>query len=144
MNEMKIDLHVIRGWVEKWQKSGGANRTASQLAAVMLSEVLRVNEKRITATETVMKEILNESRTIEKVEQQLLTRLKSNRGLDADMEAQLRGHRRRMAALLKDADAVMKAPSTDLSVRVGGLLFEIGRNGSCRGAPSEESVKLHA
>ena len=142
MNEMKIDLHVIRGWVEKWQKSGG--RTASQLAAVMLGQVLRENENRITKTEAVMKELLNEGRTLEKLEQQLLTRLKSRKGLDAEIEEQLRGHRRRMAVLLKNADEVMKAPSADISVKVGGLLFEVNRNAPCTEASSDESVNLRA
>ena len=144
MNEMKIDLRVIRGWVEKWQEDDGVTRTASKLAAVMLSEVLRENEQRLIMTETLMKEILNESRTLEKVEQQLLTRLKARRGLDAEMEEQLRGHRRRMAALLKEADEVMRRPSTDLSVKVGGLLFEIGRNASRARTPSDEPAKLQA
>jgi hypothetical protein len=110
----------------------------------MLSEVLRENEQRLIMTETVMKEILNESRTLEKVEQQLLTRLKARRGLDAEMEEQLRGHRRRMAALLKEADEVMKRPSTDLSVKVGGLLFEISRNASRARRPADEPAKLQA
>jgi hypothetical protein len=143
MNEMKIDLRVIRGWVEKWQEDDGVTRTASKLAAVMLSEVLRENEQRLIMTETVMKEILTECRTLEKVEQQLLTRLKARRGLDAEMEEQ-RGHRRRMAALLKEADEVMKRPSTDLSVKVGGLLFEISRNASRARRPADEPAKLQA
>ena len=89
MNEMKIDLRVIRGWVEKWQEDDGVTRTASKLAAVMLSEVLRENEQRLIMTETVMKEILNESRTLEKVEQQLLIRLKARRVLAVGREPQV-------------------------------------------------------
>ena len=144
MNEMKIDLRVITGWVEKWREDDGVTRTASKLAAVMLSEVLRENEQRLIMTETVTSEILTECRTLEKVEQQLLTRLKARRGLDAEMEEQLRGHRRRMAALLKEADEVMKRPSTDLSVKVGGLLFEISRNASRARRPADEPAKLQA
>jgi hypothetical protein len=144
MNEMKIDLRVIRGWVGKWQEDDGVTRTASKLAAVMLSEVLRENEKRLITTETVMSEILNESRTLENLERQLLARLKARRGLDAEIEEQLRGHRRRMAALLKEADEVMMRPSTDLSVKVGGLLFEISRNASRARTPSDEPAKLQA
>jgi hypothetical protein len=128
MNEMKIDLRIIRDWVEKWQMNNGANRTASQLAAVMLSEVLQANEKRLEKTETVMKEILTESRALQKLEQELIARLGSKQGIDAWVETELKGHRKRMTALLKEAEEVMKLPDKDQSVRVGGLLFEINKN----------------
>ena len=79
---------------------------------------------------------------MEKVERQLLTCLRSKRGLDAGIEGQLRAHRRRMAGLLKDADEVLKAPKDEKSVKVGGLLFEISRSASAGKALSEEPVEL--
>ena len=120
----------------------GCNKTASKMAAVMLSELLEESEGRLSKTELVMSGLLAESRALEKVERQLLTCLRSKRGLDAGIEEQLRAHRRRMAGLLKDADEVMKAPKGEKSVKVGGLLFEISRNAPGGKAPSEESVGL--
>jgi hypothetical protein len=143
MEEMRIDLRIIRNWVEKWRMNNGVNKTASQLAAVMLSDVLQDNEKRLQKTKTVMKDILSESRALQRLEQELLARLKSKQGMDSGVEAELKGHRRRMAALLREADEVMKVPEKDQSVRVGGLLFEIKRNAefarTIAGEPAEEA-----
>jgi hypothetical protein len=130
MNEMKIDLHVIRDWVGKWQANNGVNKTASQLAAVMLSHVLEENEKRMARTQAAMKALLEESRSLGKIEHEIVVRLRSNRGMDAQVEEQLKGHRRRMAVLMKEADEAMRVPSSSESVRVGGLLFEINKNAS--------------
>jgi hypothetical protein len=80
MNEMKIDLHVIRDWVGKWQANNGVNKTASQLAAVMLSHVLEENEKRMARTQAAMKALLEESRSLGKIEHEIVVRLRSNRG----------------------------------------------------------------
>jgi hypothetical protein len=129
-SQMKIDLRIIRQWVQKWQINDGINRTASQLAAVMLSTVLEQSEKRLARTEAMMSGLLAESLALQKMERDLIDRLKSKRGLDAEVDEQLKAHRRRMRALLKEADEVMKAPSADQSIIIGGLLFEINSNAS--------------
>ncbi len=141
MSEMKIDLRVIRHWVQRWRANDRTSKTASQLAAVMLSEVLQDSEGRLSRTESVMSDLLAESRALERVEQQLVTRLKSKRGLDVEMQEQLRAHRRRMAVLLKEADKVLKEPREDRSVKIGGLVFEISRPASgVKAAPGDPVV----
>ena len=68
MNGMKIDLRTIKVWVAKWEKSNGVTKTASQLAAVMLSKTLEENEKRIVRIENLMKDIIREHGTLQKIE----------------------------------------------------------------------------
>ena len=130
MNAMKIDLPIIRTWVAKWEKSNGVNKTASQVAAVMLSKILEGSEQRIASVERLMKEIIKEVEAIQKMEQNLISRLKCKRGMDASMEGELKEHRRRMAVILKETDEVLKEPAGERSMMVGGLLLEIQKRGS--------------
>jgi len=127
MNGMKIDLRTIRVWVAKWEKSNGISKTASQLAAVMLSKALEENEKRVARVEKLMKDIIKESGTLLKIEQQLHSATRSKRGTKPGVDADLEEHRKRMAAILKEADEVMKVPEGDHSILVGGLLLEINK-----------------
>ena len=130
MNAMKIDLPIIKTWVAKWEKNNGVNKTASQVAAVMLSKILEGSEQRIASVERLMKEIIKEVEAIQKMEQNLISRLKCNRGMDASMAGELKEHRRRMAVILKETDEVLKEPAEEHSMMVGGLLLEIQKRGS--------------
>ena len=127
MNGMKIDLRTIRVWVAKWERSNGISRTASQMAAVMLSKALEENEKRLTRVEKLMKDIIKEIGALQKMEQQLLSASRAKRGIEPGMDADLKEHRKRMAAILKEADEVMKVPEGDHSILIGGLLLEINK-----------------
>jgi hypothetical protein len=127
MNRMKIDLRTIKVWVAKWERSNGISKTASQLAAVMLSKALEENEKRTARVENLMKDITKESSILQKLEQQLLSLCRSKRGREPGIEGEIKEHRLRMAAILKEADEVMKVPEGDHSILVGGLLLEINK-----------------
>ena len=127
MNGMRIDLRTIRVWVAKWERSNGISRTASQMAAVMLSKALEENEKRLTRVEKLMKDIIEEIGALQKIEQQLLSASRAKRGIEPGMDADLKEHRKRMAAILKEADEVMKVPEGDHSILIGGLLLEINK-----------------
>ncbi len=127
MNGMRIDLRTIRVWVAKWERSNGISRTASQMAAVMLSKALEENEKRLTRVEKLMKDIIKEIGALQKMEQQLLSASRAKRGIEPGMDADLKEHRKRMAAILKEADEVMKVPEGDHSILIGGLLLEINK-----------------
>jgi hypothetical protein len=127
MNGMRIDLRTIRVWVAKWERSNGISRTASQMAAVMLSKALEENEKRLTRVEKLMKDIIKEIGALQKMEQQLLSASRAKRGLEPEMDADLKEHRKRMASILKEADELMKVPEGDHSILIGGLLLEINK-----------------
>jgi len=127
MNRMKIDLRTIKVWVAKWERSNGISKTASQLAAVMLSKALEENEKRAARVENLMNDITKESSILQKLEQQLLSLCKSKRGLEPGIEGEIKVHRLRMAAILNEADEVMKVPEEDHSILVGGLMLEISK-----------------
>jgi len=127
MNRMKIDLRTIKVWVAKWERSNGISKTASQLAAVMLSKALEENEKRTARVENLMKDITKESSILQKLEQQLISLCRSKRGLEPGIEGEIKEHRFRMAAILTEADEVMKVPEGDHSILVGGLLLEISK-----------------
>jgi hypothetical protein len=127
MNGMRIDLRTIRVWVAKWERSNGISRTASQMAAVMLSKALEENEKRLTRVEKLMKDIIKEIGAIQKMEQQLLSASRAKRGIEPGMAADLKEHRKRMASILKEADELMKVPEGDHSILIGGLLLEINK-----------------
>jgi hypothetical protein len=127
MNGMRIDLRTIRVWVAKWERSNGISRTASQMAAVMLSKALEENEKRLTRVEKLMKDIIEEIGALQKMEQQLLSASRAKRGIEPGMGADLKEHRKRMAAILKEADEVMKVPEGDHSILIGGLLLEMNK-----------------
>ena len=51
-------------------------------------------------------------------------------GADKAQNAELKKHRQRMTAIMKEADAVMKEPKEDHSIKTGGLLLEIRSRGS--------------
>jgi hypothetical protein len=127
MNGMRIDLRTIRVWVAKWERSNGISRTASQMAAVMLCKALEENEKRLTRVEKLMKDIIKEIGALQKMEQQLLSASRAKRGIEPGMDADLKEHRTRMEAILKEADEVMKVPEGDHSILIGGLLLEINK-----------------
>lgn len=127
MNRMKIDLRTIKVWVAKWERSNGISKTASQLAAVMLSKVLEEIEKRTAKVENLMKDITKESSILQKLEQQLISLCRSKRGMEPAIEGEIKEHCLRMAAILKEADEVMKVPEEDHSILVGGLLLEINK-----------------
>ena len=127
MNRMKIDLRTIKVWVAKWERSNGISKTASQLAAVMLSKALEEIEKRTAKVENLMKDITKESSILQKLEQQLISLCRSKRGMEPAIEGEIKEHRLRMAAILKEADEVMKVPEGDHSILVGGLLLEINK-----------------
>ena len=43
------------------------------------------------------------------------------------MESELKEHRRKIVALLKEADVALKVPAISSSILVGGLLLEINK-----------------
>jgi hypothetical protein len=129
MNGMKIDLRTIRIWVAKWEKGTSVNQTASQLAAVMLSKALEQNEIRSVQITGLMKEILEESAALQKLERACVGGMIRKEALDTQMNAELKAHRRKMAAILREADLALKAPEQYQSITVGGLLLEINKRG---------------
>ena len=106
------------------------NKTASQIAAVMLNRMLSESEKRLLGLESLMKDTIKEGHLLQELEHLLISRLKSRRGLDKGLEAELREHRRRMSTILKESDALMKNPREDHSIEAGGWLLEIDREAS--------------
>ena len=130
MNAMRIDLPIIRTWVAKWEKSDGVNKTASQLAAVMLSKTLEESEERDASMKRLMQEISSQIEAVQRMEQTIISRLKCKRGMDAGMQRELKEHRRRARAILKEVDEVLKKPAEAHSMMVGGLLLEIQTRGS--------------
>ena len=127
MNGMKIDLRTIKVWVAKWEKSNGVTKTASQLAAVMLSKTFEENEKRIVRIENLMKDIIREHGTLQKIERQICPPAESKPRREQGMESELKEHRRKIVALLKEADEALKVPAKSSSILVGGLLLEINK-----------------
>ena len=106
------------------------NKTASQIAAVMLNRMLSESEKRLLGLERMMKDTIKEGHLLQELEHLLISRLKSGRGLDKGLEAELREHRRRMSTILKESDALLRNPREDHSIEAGGWLLEIDREAS--------------
>ena len=137
MNGMKIDLRTIKVWVSKWEKNNGIGKTASQLAAVMLCKVLEQNEKRIVRIEKLMREIIRESETLRKMERELLADSRSKGANELELASELKMHRSKIAAILKEAQEAMKVPTKNDSFIVGGLLLEIDKHGLGEGTSHE-------
>jgi hypothetical protein len=137
MNGMKIDLRTIKVWVSKWEKNNGIGKTASQLAAVMLCKVLEQNEKRIVRIEKLMREIIRESETLRKMERELLADSRSKGANDLELASELKMHRSKIVAILKEAQEAMKVPTKNDSFIVGGLLLEIDKHGLGEGTSHE-------
>ena len=137
MNGMKIDLRTIKVWVSKWEKNNGIGKTASQLAAVMLCKVLEQNEKRIVRIEKLMREIIRESETLRKMERELLADSRSKGANELELASELKMHRSKIVAILKEAQEAMKVPTKDDSFIVGGLLLEIDKHGLGEGTSHE-------
>ena len=137
MNGMKIDLRTIKVWVSKWEKNNGIGKTASQLAAVMLCKVLEQNEKRIVRIEKLMREIIRESETLRKMERELLADSRSKGANELELASELKMHRSKIVAILKEAQEAMKVPTKNDSFIVGGLLLEIDKHGSGEGTSHE-------
>jgi hypothetical protein len=122
-----IDLDIIRGWVRKWERSGSPTRTASQVAAVMLSKALAQNECRAARVEKLMKEIIGEGNILALIEKKIALSKDATSRLSAGLQEECQRHKGRVAAILREADELMKEKVADQSMRVGGLLLEIGR-----------------
>ena len=137
MNGMKIDLRTIKVWVSKWEKNNGIGKTASQLAAVMLCKVLEQNEKRIVRIEKLMREIIRESETLRKMERELLADSRSKGANELELASELKMHRSKIVAILKEAQEAMKVPTKNDSFIVGGLLLEIDKHGLGEGTSHE-------
>lgn len=137
MNGMKIDLRTIKVWVSKWEKNNGIGKTASQLAAVMLCKVLEQNEKRIVRIEKLMREIIRESETLRKMERELLADSRSKGANELELASELKMHRSKIVAILKEAQEAMKVPTKNDFFIVGGLLLEIDKHGSGEGTSHE-------
>ena len=137
MNGMKIDLRTIKVWVSKWEKNNGIGKTASQLAAVMLCKVLEQNEKRIVRIEKLMREIIRESETLRKMERELLAGSRSKGANELELASELKMHRLKIVAILKEAQEAMKVPTKNDSFIVGGLLLEIDKHGLGEGTSHE-------
>ena len=137
MNGMKIDLRTIKVWVSKWEKNNGIGKTASQLAAVMLCKVLEQNEKRIVRIEKLMREIIRESETLRKMERELLADSRSKGANELELASELKMHRSKIVAILKEAQEAMKVPTKNDSFIVGGLLLEIDKHGLSEGTSHE-------
>jgi hypothetical protein len=127
MSAMKIDLRTIQLWVTKWEKGIGVNRTASQLAAVMLNKILERTEERAARVATLLKEIASESEALQELEKTLLCSSGRGEAVDSSTQRELHSHRRRMAAILKESDRLLRSPEPAQSVTVGGILLEISR-----------------
>jgi len=125
MNVMNIDFRVVKIWLSQWEKDVRLNRTASQVAAVMLNKMREESERRLSRVERLSKEILKEGCALQGLVLRLMARSKSNRGMDKTEGEQLRTHRRRMAQMMKEVEAIMKEPRRDYSIKTGGLLLEI-------------------
>ena len=93
----------------------------------ILSKVLADAEGKLARTESLMKGLRAENQTVTRVEQEMLARIRSRRGVDATLETQMKEHRRRMSVLLKDADEVMRTPRNRETTQVAGLYFELDR-----------------
>lgn len=128
MNGMKIDLRTIRTWTAAWEKGTSVNQKASQLAAVMLSRALEQSEARSARVTGLMKEILAESLVLQRLEKALVCCLMRKEPLESQKEMELKTHRRRIAAILKEVDQVLKEPEHSQSIMVGGLLLEIDKD----------------
>ena len=127
MTGMKIDLNIIRGWVRKWEGDGRGGKTASQVAAVMLSKALAENETRAARVEKVMNQIIVEGKTLNRIEKRIVFPKKAINAVALALLEECQKHKRRMAAILHEADELLKETAADQSIQVGGLLLEIGR-----------------
>ena len=127
MTGLMIDLDIIRGWVRKWERSGSPTRTASQVAAVMLSKALAQNECRAARVEKLMKEIIGEGNILTLIEKKIALSKDATSRLSAGLQEECQRHKGRMATILREADELIKEKVADQSFRVGGLLLEIGR-----------------
>ena len=80
------------------------------MAAVMVNKMREEGEKRLSRLENLMKDIFKESCVLEELTRGLIAHFKSNDGADKAQNAELKKHRQRMTAIMKEADAVMKEP----------------------------------
>ena len=141
MTEMKIDLDIIKGWVGKWEGDARSIRTASQVAAVMLGRALAENEARTVRVEKLLKEIISEINSLNRIEKKIVPSKGSSEGLQAELLEECKRHKRRMTGILREADELMKSSIESQSIRVGGLLLEIHRRRSCKeSVPSQRSA----
>lgn len=125
MNGMNLDFRVVKTWLREWEKNSKISRTASQVAAVMVNKMREESEKRLVKLESLMKDIFKESHALEELTHRFIAHFKSNNGMDRAQNAEMKKHRQRMTAIMREADAVMKEPKEDHSIKTGGLLLEI-------------------
>ena len=125
MNGMNLDFRVVEIWLRDWEKNSKATRTASQMAAVMVNKMREESEKRLSRLEKLMKDIFKENCVLEELTRRFIAHFQSNDGADKVQSAELKKHRQRMTAIMREADAVMKEPKEDHSIKTGGLLLEI-------------------
>ena len=125
MNGMNLDFRIVEIWLRDWEKNNKATRTASQIAAVMVNKMREESEMRLSELEKLMKDILKENCVLEELTRRFIARLQSNDGVDKVHSAELKKHRQRMTAIMREADAAMKEPKEDHSIKTGGLLLEI-------------------
>lgn len=136
MNGMNLDFRVVKTWLHEWEKNSKATRTASQMAAVMVNKMREESEKRLSRLESLVKDIFKESCVLEELARRFIAHFKSNNGTNKAQNLELKKHRQRMTAIMREADAVMKEPKEDHSVKTGGLLLEI----RSEEAPVEEAT----
>ena len=134
MNGMNLDFKVVKTWLREWEKNSKATRTASQMAAVMLNKMREGSERRLSRLESLMKEVFKEDCVLEELTRRITAYFKSSHGADTAHSVELKRHRQRMTAIMREADAVIREPKEDYSIKAGGLLLEI-RN---REPPVEE------
>ena len=125
MNGMNLDFRVVEIWLRDWEKNSKATRTASQMAAVMVNKMREESEKRLSRLEKLVKDIFKESCVLEELTRRFIARFQSNDGVDTAQNAEMKKHRHRMTAILRAADAVIREPKEDHSIKTGGLLLEI-------------------
>ena len=134
MTGLKIDLEIIQGWVRKWEKEW---RTASQVAAVMLAKVLAENEARASRVERLMNEIVIEENILNRIEKKAVLPKDATGGVAARLSREWQTHKKRMTAILREAEALLKESVHDQTIQVGALLFEIGRPKPARGEKTQ-------
>jgi len=99
--------------------------------------VLEQNEKRIVRIEKLMREIIRESETLHKMERELLADSRSKGANELELASELKMHRSKIVAILKEAQEAMKVPTKNDSFIVGGLLLEIDKHGLGEGTSHE-------
>ena len=127
MTGMKIDMEIIQDWVRNWENEWRGNKKASQIAAVMLSKALAENEARASRVEQLMNEIIEEGNILNRIEKKVAPSRDARGSTEAALLEECQKHKKRMAAILREADMLLKEKSEDQTIQVGGLLLEIGR-----------------